>query len=234
METVESNYGGVNGLIRICNFFDENVEKKLWNFELFSPPVEEKQRQMVAVEAHEFPQEIFDIIERLRCIKDEDGNQLVNICTEWRKDGDHPMDYASFITYNNGSGFAPHYDSRFRWGNVIVGINLGRSMKLEMSRGSKETRQVVTMELPRLSVYVMSGESRTLWKHSIRAIPSKEFFKKDSTIPEWNTKMMRRSIILREYLCGPKADIPNAEALKNHRLRMYNHLNKKLINNLFL
>lgn len=224
---IEFNYGGVNGLVRIKDFFDETTEKRMWWSDIFPDPVENKERHMFALRTDEFTDDIFTIINKIKDLKDNKGNQLFNICTKWRKKGDHPMDYASTINYNGGSGFSAHYDSRYRWGPIIVGINLGRSMELELSRGSaaKGNRQVVRMELPRRSVYLMTGESRTDWKHAVVAIPLKEFTKKSSDIPDWNINNMRRSIILRESLFGPKSDFPKEEDLMKYRKMMYMNMN---------
>lgn len=223
---MEFNYGGVNGLVRIKDFFDETVEKRLWWSDIFPDPVENKERHMFAINTSEFTEDIINIINKIKDLKDDKGKQLFNICVKWKSKGDHPMDYASTINYNGGSGFSAHYDSRYRWGPIIVGINLGRSMELEFSRGSaaKGNRQVVRMELPRRSIYLMTGESRTEWKHAIVAIPTKEFIKKSIDVPDWNTCGMRRSIILRESLYGPKADFSTEEELMKYRKQMYENM----------
>ena len=226
---MEIDYGGVNGLVRIKEFFDETTEKRMWWSDIFPDPVENKERHMFALRTDDFTDDIINIINKIKDLKDtKDKNekQLFDICVKWTKKGDHPMDYASTINYNGGSGFAAHYDSRYRWGPIIVGINLGRSMELELSRGSaaKGNRQVVRMELPRRSIYLMTGEARTEWKHSIVAIPMKEFTKRTSDIPDWNINNMRRSIILRESLFGPKSDFPTEEELMKYRKQMYSNM----------
>ena len=59
-------------------------------------------------------------------------------------------------------GIQPHIDKE-GFGKVIVGISLLEDINMIWTRGS----QKVEIFVPRRSLYVMSGESRRLWKHSI-------------------------------------------------------------------
>ncbi|EOD11793.1 hypothetical protein EMIHUDRAFT_214086 [Emiliania huxleyi CCMP1516] len=98
-------------------------------------------------------------------------------------------DYVYAITYPPKAAFNKHLDSRYRWGETVVGVTLGQAGTHYDESGSF----AIELELPRRSVYVMSGEARTLWKHGIRQ-------QKPGSLPPpppWNPYNMRRALTLR-------------------------------------
>src|SRR4051794_33092405 len=55
---------------------------------------------------------------------------------------------------------------------VVVGISLAGACRLRFQRGKGENRRVWEVTLPPRSGYVLAGEARTSWQHSIP--PTKE------------------------------------------------------------
>jgi len=73
--------------------------------------------------------------------------------------------YCLSLTYVKGGSFSPHFDSRYRWGEYVIGVNIGCAAMLVMSQAGRESVKVV---LPRRSIYVMcAGDARLKWKHGI-------------------------------------------------------------------
>ena len=56
--------------------------------------------------------------------------------------------------------------------DVVVGLSLGGSSRLRFQRGKREKRRVFEVALEPRSGYVLSGEARRSWEHSIP--PTKE------------------------------------------------------------
>jgi hypothetical protein len=86
--------------------------------------------------------------------------------------------------------FMNHFDSRFRWGEAIIGVSLGQASNIYFTRPGRAT---VTVPLPRRSIYCMTGECRLAWRHGI----AKQDTKKLPAPPSWNPFNMRRSLTLR-------------------------------------
>ena len=105
-------------------------------------------------------------------------------------------DFMLTLAYPPGTGFKSHYDSRYNWGEAVVGVSVGEACvfafepqfknahKLAAAREACEAACageprlavhettsggfVVEIALPRNSVYVMTGSSRMDWKHGVR------------------------------------------------------------------
>ena len=114
---------------------------------------------------------------------------------------------------NNGPKFAAHFDSKYTWGETIIGVSLGAASCLrffpangqtmtgpafaakgEFGKGLGASRvegKRVEIELPRRSIYIMSGPSRTDWKHAISPIEDKS-----PPSQNWNPGF-RRSLTMR-------------------------------------
>ncbi|NES29905.1 alpha-ketoglutarate-dependent dioxygenase AlkB [Micromonospora terminaliae] len=58
------------------------------------------------------------------------------------------------------------------FGPTVVGVSLGSACRLRFQRGSGEKRRVYEVELAPRSGYVLSGEARTAWQHSIPPVPA--------------------------------------------------------------
>ncbi|TDH26380.1 alpha-ketoglutarate-dependent dioxygenase AlkB [Segetibacter sp. 3557_3] len=64
--------------------------------------------------------------------------------------------------YQPGQGIRPHKDRNY-YDNQICGINLGSGCIMRFLKGT----EVVDIEVPRRSLYVMQDEVRYKWKHAI-------------------------------------------------------------------
>lgn len=66
--------------------------------------------------------------------------------------------------YAPGEGIRPHKDRNY-YDNQICGVNLGSGCIMRFIRG--KNLEVIDIEVPRRSVYVMQDEARLKWKHAI-------------------------------------------------------------------
>lgn len=62
-----------------------------------------------------------------------------------------------------GSSLSPHFDHRSTYEDLIVGISLFSDSKITFTKGMMKEK----IDIPRRSLYVMFGDSRRIWKHSI-------------------------------------------------------------------
>ena len=65
-----------------------------------------------------------------------------------------------------GSNIAPHFDDFWVWGERIFGCNLLSDTVMRFSRPDGDKR-VIEVPIPRRSLYLLSGSSRTMWQHGI-------------------------------------------------------------------
>ena len=70
--------------------------------------------------------------------------------------------------YVPGEGIRPHKDRDY-YENQICGVNLGSGCIMRFIRGNNQ--EVIDIEVPQRSVYVMQDDARKKWKH---AIPSRK------------------------------------------------------------
>jgi alkylated DNA repair dioxygenase AlkB len=66
--------------------------------------------------------------------------------------------------YVPGEGIKPHKDRAY-YENQICGVNLGSSCIMRFIRGAN--LEVIDVEVPRRSLYVMQDDARKKWKHGI-------------------------------------------------------------------
>ena len=66
--------------------------------------------------------------------------------------------------YVPGQGIRPHKDRNY-FENQICGVNLGSGCIMRFIKGS--AKEVVDVEIPQRSLYVMQDEARYKWKHAI-------------------------------------------------------------------
>jgi alkylated DNA repair dioxygenase AlkB len=78
--------------------------------------------------------------------------------------------------YVPGEGIKPHRDRSY-YENQICGVNLGSGCIMRFIRGMNE--EVIDIEIPRRSVYVMQDDARKKWKH---AIPPRKKDKVDGNV----------------------------------------------------
>ena len=91
--------------------------------------------------------------------------------------------------YVPGEGIKPHKDRAY-YENQICGVNLGSGCIMRFIKGINE--QVIDVEVPRRSVYVMQDDARKKWKH---AIPPR---KKDNIDGQLKHRERRVSITYRK------------------------------------
>ncbi len=91
--------------------------------------------------------------------------------------------------YSPGEGIKPHKDRNY-YDNQICGVNLGSGCIMRFIRG--RNLEVIDVEIPRRSLYVMQDEARLKWKH---AIPPR---KKDVVDGEVRHRERRVSITYRK------------------------------------
>jgi len=77
------------------------------------------------------------------------------------------FDYSLQLKYEKGVYFSSHYDSRKRWEEFIVGVNLNSEAELYFTKKGTES---VYIKVPPRSIYVLSGESRYEWRHGIKKV----------------------------------------------------------------
>jgi alkylated DNA repair dioxygenase AlkB len=66
--------------------------------------------------------------------------------------------------YVPGEGIKPHKDRAY-YENQICGVNLGSGCIMRFIKGENE--EVIDIEIPRRSLYVMQDDARKKWKHAI-------------------------------------------------------------------
>lgn len=67
--------------------------------------------------------------------------------------------------YEPGAIIQPHFDKPV-WEHVI-GISLGSAVTMEFCKDCAAGRERVTVELPPRSMYLLAGEARHVWQHSL-------------------------------------------------------------------
>jgi len=77
------------------------------------------------------------------------------------------FDYSLQLKYQPGVRFNAHYDSKHRWEEFIVGVNLKSEAELYFT---KKDTQTITKKIPPRSIYVLSGDSRYKWRHGIKKV----------------------------------------------------------------
>ncbi len=182
MVEISRNVHGIEGLHLATECFSEEVEKRIFSAGYTGSKNNGKRSGSIA-NPKNWP-----------C----DYNKLVNLIRNCGLLPEYvPPDYCYRVVYPPGAGFYHHFDSRHRWGEVIVGITLGQSgviyfvpkdgQELMLPPGKDSIR----VTLPRRSIYVMSGASRYDWKHGIvKQQPS-------NPPPFWNESNMRISLTFR-------------------------------------
>ena len=72
--------------------------------------------------------------------------------------------------YQPGAGIGWHRDAP-PFG-IVAGISMAGSCRMRFQRGKGAERQVAAIELPPRSIYLLTGEARSVWEHTIP--PTKE------------------------------------------------------------
>ena len=221
------NVGGIEGLHLATNCFTEEVERRLFT------SIDESGYQSGKRTWGGQPTGL------LRWPYDwpADYNKLANLIRDCGLLPDYvPPDYCLRLMYPPKAGFQFHHDSAKRWGEVIVGVNLGQKGEMmftpdrpedafdqaayssEFASKSAGVGKSMRIKLPRRSIYIMSGPSRYVYKHGIAQQ------KPTQAPPSWNTLNMRKSLTFRStkvfsdvYL---ERKLQEAELEVNHEMRM--------------
>ena len=124
---------------------------------------------------------------------------------------EHQPDQVIINEYSPGQGIRPHKDRNY-FDNQICGINLGSGcvMKFIQIKGG----DVVDVEIPRRSLYVMQDEARYKYNH---AIPPR---KKDNIEGNIKHRERRLSITFRKVM-PKKLKLINPEGKAAEMLRKY-------------
>ncbi|KAK1734897.1 2OG-Fe(II) oxygenase family protein [Skeletonema marinoi] len=194
------NVGGIEGLHLATNCFTEEVERRIFT------SIDESGYQSGKRTCGGQPTGL------LRWPYDwpEDYNKLVNLVRDCGLLPDYvPPDYCLRLMYPPKAGFQFHHDSKYRWGEVIVGVNLGQEGEImftpdrpedafdqaayssEFASKSAGVGKSMRIKLPRRFIYIMSGPSRYVYKHGIAQQ------KPTQAPPSWNTLNMRKSLTFR-------------------------------------
>ena len=72
---------------------------------------------------------------------------------------------ALVIEYSPGAGMGWHRDAP-PFG-IIAGISLGTPSRMRFQRGEGSNRRTASIDLPPRSIYLLTGEVRSAWQHSI-------------------------------------------------------------------
>jgi alkylated DNA repair dioxygenase AlkB len=187
MLTIHRDVAGIPGLDLALDCFTEDAERRLFeDGSLFEPvgesaPARERHsRGPVSPAMGQWSPDLFRL-----CNLVSDAGLVEN-----------PVfpDYCIPLSYPVGAGFAAHFDSRYRWGEAIVGVSLGQSCVLFLQASSEASKRIqphapspgravearivpsttsngyaVEVTLPRRSIYVLRGAARYEYKHGIRA-----------------------------------------------------------------
>jgi alkylated DNA repair dioxygenase AlkB len=81
-----------------------------------------------------------------------------------------PEDFSQILVneYRPGAGIGWHHDSP-PFG-IVAGVSLGAACRMRFQHGSGTQRKTSSVELPSRSCYVLTGDARNLWQHSIAPI----------------------------------------------------------------
>ena len=198
---IEHDVGGVKGLLLLKNAFDEATEEKLFSNEtIFFPSVNTTGYQFTSEGQHLSGKRCHSIPTLQAPLLPNDVYRICNLVRDTGLYSDLiTPDYCLGLTYpgsrssGGGAEFRMHFDSRYKWGESVVGVTLGQGCSMYFIKAGER----VNIELPRRSIYVMTGDARTLWKHGIAKLSAKNTAKFTEPSPSWNPYGMRRSITLR-------------------------------------
>lgn len=200
MVEIHWNVGGIEGLHLATNCFPEEVERRLF-LSISEIYYQEGKRQWGGDPTglirwqYDWPDDFMKITNLVR-----DSGLVPDYVTP---------DYCLRLMYPPNARFQLHHDSKYRWGEVIMGVNLGQDGEMmftpdreedafdeaafqsEFAYKQRGRNKAMKVRLPRRSIYVMTGKSRYVYKHGI----AKQ--KPIQPPPSWNPKNMRKSMTFR-------------------------------------
>lgn len=81
------------------------------------------------------------------------------------------LEEALLTRYPEGAGIGWHRDAPM-FGDTVIGLSLGAACVMKFRRKEGEAFVVWKQPLERRSLYVISGEARRVWQHSIATTPA--------------------------------------------------------------
>ncbi|MFL5347006.1 MAG: alpha-ketoglutarate-dependent dioxygenase AlkB [Hyalangium sp.] len=90
-------------------------------------------------------------------------------CAELMEESSERLVEALLSEYTPGATIGWHRDAPM-FGPKVVGVSLGSPCRMRFQRGKDEERRTFEVELQPRSAYVLSGEARSAWQHSIPAV----------------------------------------------------------------
>jgi alkylated DNA repair protein (DNA oxidative demethylase) len=90
-------------------------------------------------------------------------------CAELMGETPERLVEALLSEYTPGATIGWHRDAPM-FGPSVVGVSLGSACRMRFQRGQGEERRTYEVELAPGSVYVLGGEARSRWQHSIPAV----------------------------------------------------------------
>jgi alkylated DNA repair dioxygenase AlkB len=109
------------------------------------------------VEAEPIPEWLSDVSHRVETFGGSNTRIQQVLCTEY--------DVGVGIGWHRDK---PHFDR-------IFGLSLGATCKLRFRRPASTKFERFTLEAKARSIYMMSGEARSVWEHSIPAVEAKRY-----------------------------------------------------------
>jgi len=200
MVEIHRDVGGIEGLHLATNCFPEEVERRLF-LSISEIYYQEGKRKWGG-----------DPTGLIRWQYDwpDDFIKITNLVRDSGLVPDYvPPDYCLRLMYPPNARFQLHHDSKYRWGEVIMGVNLGQdgemmftpdraedafdeaAIQSEFAYKERGRNKSMKVRLPRRSIYVMTGPSRYVYKHGI----AKQ--KPTQPKPTWNPRNMRKSMTFR-------------------------------------
>jgi alkylated DNA repair dioxygenase AlkB len=200
MVQIHNNVGGIDGLHLATDCFTEEVERRIFE------SIDESKYQPGKRTWGGQPTGL------IRWPNDwpDDYTKLSNLVRDCGLLSDYVTpNYCLRLMYPPSAGFQLHHDSKYRWGEVIVGVNLGQDGEMMFTPDKEEDafdetaftselaykkagrNKSVRVKLPRRSIYVMSGPSRYIYKHGIAQQ------KPSLPPPLWNEMNIRKSLTFR-------------------------------------
>jgi alkylated DNA repair dioxygenase AlkB len=144
----------MNGFYLFPNVFDQEFEQKLINIietDYRFVRYMNNGKLFYQMEPKDFPDEWRILLELVA--------KLHNSCVGF--------DYSLQLKYEPGIYFRAHYDSKHRWEEFIVGVNLKSEAELYFTKKGCET---IIKKIPPASIYILSGDSRYKWRHGIKKV----------------------------------------------------------------
>ena len=82
-----------------------------------------------------------------------------------------PEEFAEALVteYSPGAGIGWHRDAPHF--GIVAGVSLGSPCRMRLRTGEGPERRVAAVELPPLSIYVLTGSARKDWQHMIPPVP---------------------------------------------------------------